>query len=69
MKNVQLIQFMNLNRCQFANLPYCLRRIPRKLPTLTTATMMTIDDDNEPKDISRQTSYYNGAMDAISEII
>jgi hypothetical protein len=52
MKNVQLIQFMNLNRCQFANLPYCLRRIPRKLPTLMTATMMTIDDDNESKDIS-----------------
>jgi hypothetical protein len=58
MKNVHIIiQLMNLNRGQFANLPYCLRRITRKLPTLMTAIMMTIDDDNEIKDISSQTSF------------
>jgi hypothetical protein len=33
-----------------------LRCITRKLPTLMTATIMTIEDDNEPKYISRQTS-------------
>jgi superfamily I DNA and RNA helicase len=33
-----------------------------------TATMVTIEDDNEPKEISRQT-FFNDAMDAITEII
>jgi hypothetical protein len=43
---------MNLNRCQFADSAYSLRCITKKLPTLMSATLMTIEDDNEPKDIS-----------------
>jgi hypothetical protein len=43
MKNVQIIQFMNLNRCQFANLPYCLKLITKK-----TANIDDGDNDNEP---------------------
>jgi hypothetical protein len=55
MKNVQIIiQFMNLNRCKFSNSPYCLGCITRKLSTLMTATIMRIEDDNDPKYITRQ---------------
>jgi hypothetical protein len=45
---------------EFESMPFCkfvmLFAITRKLSKLMTATMMTIEDDNEPKDISRQTS-------------
>jgi hypothetical protein len=41
-----------------------LRYITRKLPTLMTATIMTIKDDNEPKDKTnvRYMMYYQDIL-------
>jgi hypothetical protein len=58
-------EFESMSICEFA---YCLRRITRKLPTLMTAIMMIIDDDNEPTDIARQTSCYLAILSTCSII-
>jgi hypothetical protein len=58
LKNVQkIIQIMNLNRCQFTNSP--CEAYYKTTPNIDDGDddeNGDLEDDNEPKDISRQTS-------------